>query len=187
MKHLAYVADKEQVPYEPDALHIIARKAEGGLRDALSLFDQLVSFTGNNLTYKSCLENLNMLDSDYYFRFVDMFRNGDISGSLLLYQEIIDKGFDGQHFITGLSEHLRNLMVSIDPATLKLLECGESERQRFGQQSAACGLPLVMRYLEIASDAEYRFRDANNKRLFIEVALMKLAAVMKNLQPQAAG
>ena len=147
-----------------------------------------MSFTGGNLTYKGCLENLNMLDSDYYFRFVDMFRAGDVSSALLLYQEVIDKGFDGQHFITGMSEHLRNLMVSIDPATHKLLDCGETARQRFAQQSAACGLPLLMKLLEISSDYEYRFRDAGNKRLFIEVALMKMAALMKNVQlPQTAG
>ncbi|MBP5516794.1 MAG: DNA polymerase III subunit gamma/tau [Bacteroidales bacterium] len=188
VKHLEFVAGNEDVKYEPDALHIIAQKAEGGLRDALSIFDQLVSFTGGNLTYKGCLENLNMLDSDYYFRFVDMFRAGDVSSALLLYQEVIDKGFDGQHFITGMSEHLRNLMVSIDPATHKLLDCGETARQRFAQQSAACGLPLLMKLLEISSDYEYRFRDAGNKRLFIEVALMKMAALMKNLQlPQTAG
>lgn len=182
VKHLEYVAGNEGIAFEPEALHLIARKAEGGLRDALSLFDQLVSFTRGNLTYASCLDNLNMLDSDYYFRFVDMFRGGDVANTLLLYQEIIDKGFDGQHFITGLTEHLRNLMVAIDPATHKLLDVSETNRQRYGEQSQACGLPLLMKYLEIASDYEYRFRDANNKRLFVEVALMKLAAVVKNLQ-----
>ena len=182
VNHLAFVAKQENVSYEPESLHLIAQKAEGGLRDALSIFDQLVSFTGANLAYQTCLQNLNTLDSDYFFRFVDLFRAGDVSHTLLLYQEIIDKGFDGQHFITGLSEHLRNLMVSVDPATLSLLECSESTRSRYCQQSATCGLPLLMRYLEIASDAEYRFRDANNKRLFVEVALMKLAAVVKNMQ-----
>ena len=182
VKHLEYVAGSEGIAYEPEALHLIARKAEGGLRDALSLFDQLVSFTRGNLTYASCLDNLNMLDSDYFFRFVDYFRAGDIANTLLLYQEVIDKGFDGQHFITGLTEHLRGLMVSIDPATLKLLDASEANRKRYGEQAQACGLPLLMKYLEIASDYEYRFRDANNKRLFVEVALMKLAAVTRNLQ-----
>lgn len=187
VKHLAYVAGEEQVAYEQEALHIIAQKAEGGLRDALSIFDQLVSFTGGNLTEKGCLENLNMLDSDYYFRLVDYFRQGNLSQTLLLYQEIIDKGFDGQHFITGLSEHLRNLMVSIDTATHKLLECSEKSRQKMGHQAAECGLPLIMRLLEISSDAEYRLRDANNKRLFIEVALMKLSTVITSQQAQSAG
>ena len=186
-KHLQYVAAQEGITYEPEALNVIAQKAEGGLRDALSLFDQMVSFTGRNLTYKGCLENLNMLDADYFFRFVDFFRAGDVANSLLLYQEIIDRGFDGQHFITGLTEHLRNLMVSIDPITHKLLDVSDTYRQRFGLQSASCGLPLIMKYLEIASECEYRFRDASNKRLFVEVCLMKLAAVMKNLQAQQAG
>ncbi|MCR5193161.1 MAG: DNA polymerase III subunit gamma/tau [Bacteroidales bacterium] len=187
VKHLEFVASKEGIAFEPEALHIIAQKAEGGLRDALSTFDQLVSFTGGNLTYQSCLTNLNMLDRDYFFRFVDMFLKGDVANALLLYQEIIDKGFDGQHFITGLTEHIRNLMVSIDPITHKLLDTSDAVRQRFGSQSQACGLPLLMQYLDIASDFEYRFRDANNKRLFIEIALMKMAAVVKNMQQQAAG
>ncbi len=186
VKHLEYVANSEGVTFEPEALQVIARKAEGGLRDALSTFDQLVSFTGSNLTKQLCLENLNMLDSDYYFRFVDNFRNGNVAAVLNLYQEIIDKGFDGQHFITGLTEHLRNLVVAIDPATHKLLEASEANRKRYAEQSAGCGLGLLMKYLEIASDYEYRFREASNKRLFVEVALMKLAAVVKNLQ-QAAG
>ena len=186
-KHLEYVATQEGVTFEPDALQVIAQKAEGGLRDALSIFDQLVSFTRGNLTYKGILENLNMLDSEYYFRFVDLFRRGDMSQSLLLYQEIIDKGFDGQHFVTGLCEHLRNLIVSIDPATHKLLDVADTVRQNFGRQSAECGLPLLMRYLDIASDCEYRFKEANNKRLFVEVMLMKLATALGEMQRQAAG
>ena len=187
--HLEYVAQQEGVSYEPDALQLIAHKAEGGLRDALSIFDQQVSFTRGNLTYKGCLENLNMLDSEYYFLFVDHFLSGNLQDALLLYQEIVDKGFDGQHFITGLAEHLRNLLVSIDPATNSLLDVGESYRHRFASQAQACGLQLIMKYLDIASDYEYRFREANNKRLFIDVALVKLAGVVKlqQLQQPAAG
>ncbi len=173
--YLKGIAEKEGVHYEEESLHIIARKAEGGLRDALSIFDQLVSFTRGNLTRQLCNENLNLLDADYYFRLVDYFRAGDLANTLLCYQEVIDKGYDGQHFITGLSEHLRNLMVSIDPATLKLLEGSEAQRARFGQQAATCGLPLLLRWLDISSDYEYRYKDAGNKRLFVEVALMKLA------------
>ena len=183
-KHLEYVASQEGVAYEPEALHVIAQKAEGGLRDALSMFDQLVNFCERNLTYKSCIENLNVLDSDYFFRFVDYFRAGDIFNSLMLYQQIIEKGFDGQHFITGLAEHLRNLLVSLDPATTTLLEVSDNVRARFAQQSQQCRLPLTLKYLEIASDAEYRYRDASNKRLFIEVTLMKLTNLI-NAQQQA--
>ncbi len=178
--HLKYIAEKEGIHYEEEALHIIAHKAEGGLRDALSTFDQLVNFTQGNLTRVLCNENLNLLDSEYYFRLVDYFRQGDISNSLLLYQEIIDKGFDGQHFITGLSEHLRNLMVALDPATHKLMEVGEAFRERFGEQAINCGLALLLRYLDISSDYEYRYKEAGNKRLFVEVALMKLAALVTN-------
>lgn len=185
-KHLQYVATQEGIDAEPEALHVIAQKAEGGLRDALSMFDQLVNFCNGNLTYQSCIENLNVLDSDYYFRFVDFFRAGDISNSLLLYQQIIEKGFDGQHFITGLAEHLRNLLVSLDPATTSLLETSDSIRAKFVQQSQQCRLPLILKYLEIASDAEYRYRDASNKRLFVEVALMKMANLLNVQQVQPA-
>ncbi len=178
--HLKYIAEKEGIHYEEEALHIIAHKAEGGLRDALSTFDQLVNFTQGNLTRQLCNENLNLLDSEYYFRLVDYFRQGDIAHSLLLYQEVIEKGFDGQHFITGLSEHLRNLMVALDPATHKLMEVGETFRERFGEQAAGCGLALLLRLLDISNDYEYRYKEAGNKRLFIEVALMKMAALVTN-------
>lgn len=174
--YLAYVAKSEGVTYEDDVLHLIARKADGGMRDALSTFDQLVSFSGNKLTREDCLKNLNMLDSSYFFSMVDNFVKGDIASSLLLYKEILDKGFDGQHFITGLSEHLRNLMVAIDPATHPLLEVSDVDRNRYGEQSARCGVKLLLQYLNIASDYEYRYREASNKRLFIEVCLMKLCS-----------
>lgn len=176
--HLKSIAEKEGITYEPEALHIIARKAEGGLRDALSIFDQLVSFTQGNLTRQLCNQNLNLLDAEYYFRLVDCFRSADISNALLLYQEVIDKGFDGQHFITGLSEHLRNLLVSLDPATHRLMEVSDAERGRYGEQAVNCGLALLLRYLEISSDYEYRYKEAGNKRLFVEVALMKLATLV---------
>ncbi|MBQ8703029.1 MAG: DNA polymerase III subunit gamma/tau [Bacteroidales bacterium] len=174
--HLEYVAGNEGVKYEPDALELIATKAEGGMRDALSTFDQLVNFTQGNLTYQGCLENLNVLDSDYYFRLVDFFRAGNISGALLLYQDVLTRGFGGQSFMTGLCEHLRNLMVSLDPQTLALVEGGERLRARYGEQSRLCGLPSLLAWLNVASDYEYRFREANNKRLFVEICLMKLAS-----------
>lgn len=179
VRHLQYVAQNENVTYEPEALHIIARKAEGGLRDALSIFDQLVSFTRGNLSYQHCIENLNVLDNEYYFRLVDYFRNGDISNALLLFQEVMDKGFDGQHFISGLSMHLRNLLVAIDAATHKLLDVSDAARGRYGEQAVTCGVSLLLKYLDISNDYEYRYRDAGNKRLFIEVCLMKLASLTR--------
>ena len=178
-KHLEYVATTENISYEPEALHIVAQKAEGGLRDALSMFDQLVNFTGVNLTYANCIDNLNVLDYEYYFKLIDYFRSGDISNSLLLYQQVLGKGFDGQHFITGLSEHLRNLLVCLDPITHTLLDVTDNIKQKYLEQAANCKLPLLIKYLEISSDYEYRYREANNKRLFIEVALTKLASVMR--------
>ena len=176
VRHLKFVADSEHVAYEEAALGVIAVKAEGGLRDALSLFDQLVNFTQGNLTYKGCLENLNVLDSEYYFRLVDHLREGGMSGVLLLYQEVLGKGFGGQHFLTGLCEHLRNLMVSLDPQTLPLIDGTDDMRRRFGVQAQACGLPMLLKWLGLASDYEYRFREANNKNLFVEVCLMKMAS-----------
>ena len=178
VEHIRKIAGREGVKYEEEALHIIARRAEGGLRDALSLFDQLVSFTQGNLTRQLCNENLNILDTDYYFRLVDYFRAGNLAQSLLLYQDVIDKGFDGQHFITGLCEHLRNLMVMLDPATHNLLEAAETTRARYVEQAAQCGLPLLLKYLEISSDFEYRYKEAANKRLFIEVGLSKLSTLV---------
>ncbi len=175
--HLRYVAGNEGVKYEDGALELIARKCDGGMRDALSTFDQLVNFTGGNLTREACLENLGELDEDYYFRLVDLLRDSNIGASLLLYRDVLGKGFGGQHFLTGLCSHLRNLMVSLDPQTVSLMECGESERARYVQQAQACGLPLLLGYLNTASDYEYRFREANNKNLFVEVALMALAQV----------
>lgn len=183
VNHLKYVAEKEGVHYEDEALHIIARKAEGGLRDALSIFDQLVSFTQGNLTYKECIANLNLLDSDYYFRFVDFFNQGQLAQALALYQEIIDKGFDGQHFITGLTEHLRNLLVSLDPVTHSLLEVSEQDKLRFGEQATTCGIAKLLQMLNVASDFEYRFREANNKRLFVEVCLTKLSTLQLQQTP----
>lgn len=180
VNHLRMVAEREGVAYEEEALHIIAKKAEGGLRDALSTFDQLVSFTQGNLTRALCNENLNLLDYDYYFRLVDYFLREDVSSSLLMYEEIIRKGFDGLHFLSGLSEHLRNLLVSLDPATHCLMEVGDTVRQRYGEQAAACGMGVLLRYLDISSDYEYRYREAGNKRLFVEVALMKLATLLSN-------
>jgi len=177
VKHLRGIAEKEGVSFEEEALHIIARKAEGGLRDALSLFDQLVSYTQGNLTRQLCNENLNLLDYEYYFRLVDYFHAGDISNSLLLYQEVIGKGFDGLHFLTGLSEHLRNLMVALDPATHRLMEVSDAARERYGEQAVSCGLAMLLQLLEISSDYEYRYKEAGNKRLFVEVALMKMAAL----------
>jgi DNA polymerase-3 subunit gamma/tau len=176
VEHLKYVAGNEGVKYDEGALELIARKAEGGMRDALSTFDQLVNFTQGNLTREACLENLNVLDEEYYFRLVDYMLGSNLSGALLLYREVIEKGFGGQHFLTGLCEHLRNLMVSLDPQTLPLIDGGDALRQRYGQQAQRCGLARLLGWLGTAGDYEFRFREANNKNLFVEICLMRLAA-----------
>ena len=191
VKHLQYVASSEGITVSTDALHVIAQKSEGCLRDSLSMFDQMVSFSGGKeLTYECCIENLSVLDYSYYFKFVDYFLAGDITNTLFLYQKVLDKGFDNQHFITGLSEHLRNLMVSLDPQTTLLLEVGDTAKAKYAQQAQQCHLPLILKYLEISSNAELHYKDALNKRLFIEVTLLKLSQVLPNMmaakQPQVA-
>ena len=176
--HLRNIAQHEGVEYDEEALHIIARQAEGGLRDALSTYDLLVSFTQGHLTRQLCNENLNLLDTEYYFRLVDYLRAGDIASSLLLHQEVVEHGFDGQHFLTGLCQHVRNLLVALDPATHKLMDVSDVERGRYGEQAVNCGLALLLRYLDVASDFDYRYKEAGNKRLFVEVALTKLASLV---------
>lgn len=173
-KHLEYVAAKEGVTAEEDALHAVALKADGALRDALSIFDQLVSFTGDNITYKSTIENLNVLDIENYFNMVDIFVNHDVTASLLLFDEIIYKGFDGLHFINGLAEHLRNLLVSKDVATIKLMDVTEVSKQRFTEQQAKCGIRFLVNALDICSQSDLNYKSASDKRLFVELALIKM-------------
>ena len=131
VEHLQYVAQKEGINAEPEALNVIAQKADGGMRDALSIFDQVVSFTGGNIQYKSVIENLNVLDYEYYFRLTDCFLENKVSDAILLFNDVLNKGFDGNHFITGLSSHFRDLLVSKDASTLSLLEVGASIRERY--------------------------------------------------------
>ncbi len=173
-KHLAYVAKSEGVIAEPEALNIIAQKADGALRDALSIFDQMVSFSGKNITYKAVIENLNVLDYDYYFRIVDDLLQGNTSDILLLVNDIINKGFEPQHFITGMGNHLRSLLVSKDTATVQLLEVSEQLRQRYINQSSRCPLPFLIKALDINNQCDIDYRSVGNKRLHLEVNLMKM-------------
>ena len=173
-KHLAYVAAQEGIQAEPEALNIIAQKADGALRDALSIFDQMVSFSGSNITYKAVIENLNVLDYDYYFRIVDDLLQGNTSDILLVLNDIINKGFEPQHFITGLGNHLRSLLVSKDAATTQLLEVSQQIRQRYIEQSARCPLPFLIRAIDINDRCDIDYRNSSNKRLHLEVSLMKM-------------
>ena len=173
-KHLAYVASQEGIQAEPEALNIIAQKADGALRDALSIFDQMVSFSGKNITYKSVIENLNVLDYDYYFRIVDDLLQGQTSDILLVLNDIINKGFEPQHFITGLGNHLRSLLVSKDAATTQLLEVSQQLRQRYIDQSSRCPLPFLIRAIDINDRCDIDYRNSSNKRLHLEVNLLKM-------------
>jgi len=176
-KHLAFVAQSEGVTAEPEALNIIAQKADGALRDALSIFDQMVSFSGKNITYKDVIDNLNVLDYDYYFQIVDHILRGNTSDILLILNDIISKGFEPQHFISGMGNHLRSLLVCKDPITVQLLEVSEQLKQRYLAQSQTCPPPFLIKALEINNQCDIDYRAANNKRLHLEIALLKMCAL----------
>ncbi|WP_295771367.1 DNA polymerase III subunit gamma/tau [uncultured Mucilaginibacter sp.] len=172
--HLASIAQKESIGFEDDGLHIIAQKADGGLRDALSMFDQIVSFSGGKVTYRSVIENLNILDYDYYFNVTDSLLKEDTTNTLLLFDEILTNGFDGSHFITGLSGHLRNLLVAKDSSTLKLLEVSEGIRQKYLQQSQQASTSFLLSAMNIANQCDLNYRLSKNQRLQVELALLKI-------------
>jgi DNA polymerase-3 subunit gamma/tau len=176
--HLASIAKKENIGYQDDGLHIIAQKADGGLRDALSMFDQIVSFSGGNVTYRAVIDNLNILDYDYYFNITNKLLAEDSAHTLLLFDEILSKGFDGAHFISGLSEHFRNLLVGKDTATIKLLEVSESIKARYLQQSQAATVSFLLSAMNIANQCDINYKLSKNQRLQVELALLK----MSNLQ-----
>ena len=176
--HLQSIAEKEGITAEPDALHIIGQKADGALRDALSIFDQIVSFTGNNITYQAVIDNLNILDYDYYFKIVEAALEENISESLLIFNEIISNGFDGHHFINGLAEHVRNLMVGKDPKTIDLLEVGADIKNRYLEQSQKTPLPFLLRALGVLNQADVQYKSSKNQRLHVELALMQLCSIL---------
>lgn len=176
-KHLEYVAGKEGIQAEDDALHIIAQKADGALRDALSIFDQIVSFAGTTLTYKSVIDNLSILDYDYYFRVTDEIRQCQLSSALLTFNELLADGFDGHHFITGLASHFRDLLVSQDPSTLVLLEVSKSARERYRIQASEISRQHLLRYISICAQCDLDYKSSRNQRLHVELCLMRLCAV----------
>jgi len=181
-KHLAYVAENENIQYEEAALHIIAQKAEGGLRDSLSMFDQIVSFSGGNLTYSSAIENLNILDYDYFFKMTDHILKEDTANSLLLYDEILDKGFDGQHFLSGLNEHLRNLSMCKTPATIRLMEVSDAVKQTYAAQAQAIQDALLLQLLTLFTKCDAGYKTANNRRLHVEVALLQACSLVPRVK-----
>jgi len=175
--HLEFLAKSEQVAYELEALQVIAQKADGGLRDACSIFDQMVAFTRNQLTYKAVVDNLNVLDYDYFFKLTDALMGQRLPEIMLTFDDILRKGFDGHHFIVGLGEHLRNLLVAKDPQTLVLLEAGESLRQRYAEQAQRCQVNFLVKSLAMISRTDLNYRNARNQRLLVEMSLMQLAQI----------
>ncbi len=174
-EHLRYVATSEGVSADDDALHLLAQKADGGLRDALSMFDQQVTFAGNNLTYKEVVQNLHILDYDYYFRLVDALLRENLSAALLLLDSVMQQGFDLHNFVVGTAEHLRGLLVCKDPVTVQLLEVSDNIRQQYVRQAQAAPLPFLLSALNLVSQCDREFKQAKNQRLHVELTLMKLA------------
>lgn len=180
-KHLQQIAKKENIEADPEALHIIAQKAEGALRDALSIFDQMVTFSGNKVTYKDVINNLNVLDYEYYFRITDQILPGNISSVLLTFNELLNEGFDGHHFIAGLSGHFRDLMVAKDEITLQLLEVTEAVREKYKVQSKAVELSVLLKLIDICNSCDLSYKSVRNQRLHVEIALMKMCALSGKL------
>ena len=176
--HLQKIADRENIAAEEEALRLIAQKADGALRDALSIFDMIVTFSsGNKVTYQSTINNLHILDYDYYFKVTDYLLNEDIAQTLLIFDEILQKGFDGHNFIVGLSEHFRNLLVCKDEVTLKLLEVSEVVRQKYKEQSQKAPTGFLLSALNIAGTCDMNYKLSKNQRLHVELTLMKMAHI----------
>ena len=185
--HLQNICDQENIQAEEDALHIIAQKADGALRDALSIFDRIVSYSGDSIKYVDVISNLNVLDHDYFFKFVDAMLVEDMPQVLLLFNEVLDKGFEGDIFITGLSEHLRDLLVCKDKESLALLECSENLRTRYMDQANTASGSFLLSALQLATATDIGYKQARNKRLLVEVMLMKISNLSSILEASITG
>ena len=174
VEHLQYVAKQEGITAEPEALNIIAQKADGGMRDALSVFDQSASYTQGNITYKSVIENLNVLDYEYYFNLTEAFLYGDVINSLLILNNILNRGFEGQYIIGGVASHFRDLLVCKDAKTAELFEVGASIRERYIEIAKRCTNQFLYKAIDIANECDLNYRQSKNKRLLIELALIKI-------------
>ena len=175
IEHLRNVAQKEGYTTEDDALQLIAEKADGGMRDALSIFDQMVSFTGGELTYEKVCASLNVLSSEYYFKLVEHFLANEVHACMLVFNEILNKGFDGGNFIAGLANHMRQLLVAKDPSTLPLLEVSERNAQRYQEQSNKCNSKFIYRAIKLCNECDQAYRQSHNKRLQVEICLIQCA------------
>ena len=175
IQHLASIAKKEGIVTEPEALNIIAQKADGAMRDALSIFDQVVASSSNNsVTYAETIANLNVLDYNYFFQLVDLFLKEDITNSLLTFNTILNKGFEAQNFINGLCGHFRNLLVCKDVETLSLLEVGNEVKEQYKQQAQSCDIDFLYNAIRLANDCDLNYRISKNKRLLVELTLIRL-------------
>lgn len=183
VSHLKNVASKEGYTTEDEALQLIAEKADGGMRDALSIFDQMVSFTEGKLTYEKVCASLNVLSTEYYFRLVDHFLSNDVHACMLLFNEILCKGFDGGNFIAGLASHLRQLLVAKDSSTLPLLEVSEKTRQRYQEQAAKCDSKFIFKAIKLCNDCDQAYRQSHNKRLQVEICLIQCAQINEEDTP----
>jgi len=183
VEHLEYVSSSEGVTAEPEALNVIAQKADGGMRDALSIFDQVVSFTNGNITYQAVIDNLNVLDYEYYFRLTDAMLSGNVRSAILILNDILGKGFDGQNIITGLASHFRDLLVCKDEATLILFEVGASIRERYKEMAKRCSDGLLFKAIELANTCDLNYRASRNKRLLLELTLIQLCQLSSAGQP----
>ena len=183
--HLQYVAKSEGITVSDEALNVVAQKADGGMRDALSIFDQLVAFCGKTISYEQAIEVLNVLNSEYYFRLVDAALQTAVSDALLLFNEVLQKGFDAGYFITSLAQHLRDVLVCKDAATAQLLETSDTIRQHYQQQAATCSAKWLFNALDITNTCDIQYRTARNKRLTVELAIIKLCRLLDttNTQP----
>jgi DNA polymerase-3 subunit gamma/tau len=175
--HLASIAGKEGISFDTDGLHLIAQKADGGLRDALSMFDQIVSFSNRNITYNTVIANLNILDYDYYFRITTAILQQDTASVLVTFDQVLANGFDGNHFINGLASHFRNLLVGKDSVTLSLLEVSEGIRQKYLEQSQVSSISFLLSALNIANQCDLNYKQSRNQRLQVELALIKLCHI----------
>ncbi len=175
--HLSSIATREQISFDRDGLHLIAQKADGGLRDALSMFDQIVSFSNRNVSYKSVIDNLNILDYDYYFRMTDALLTQNLPQCMLIFDEILNNGFDGNNFITGLASHFRNLLVCKDAATLKLLEVSDGIKLKYQDQAAKSSASFLLSALNIANQCDLNYKLSKNQRLLVELALIKICHI----------
>lgn len=174
VEHLQYVASSENIRVEPEALNILAQKADGGMRDALSIFDQVASFTDGNITYKAIIDNLNVLDYDYYFRLTESILKNDITDSLLIFNDILNKGFDSHNIIIGLAEHFRDLLVCKDVRTVLLFEVGASIRKRYVEMAERCDTQFLYNAIELVNECDLNYRLSKNKKLLVELTLIRL-------------